>query len=359
MSHPKTGAAGMLLRYRRVYFVVTFTLLATPLIMGLVRPDSPELVYKEGRSLEPWPGMPAGLAQLSALPAQMDSYLNDHFGLRHAMIKLHQYLNYPVLMGSRDALIGRGGRFFYQRNEMIRQSAGIVFRDQRIVEAVSFLTSIRNKLAERGARFLVAIPPNSATIYQDELPYWAQSRGRKTEYDLFLGSLAARGIKTVDLRPTMKAVRKDGESYLMHDSHWTSRGAVAGFNAIVEADGHPDWRIDPAEAIGPPAERKGGDIARMIGLQDDVTEVEEKFKLPLVGKDEALSTTIMPDHVVTTGRPGPSILVIGDSFTERYFPIMLAQRVSGAIWVDYQECGFDAKLIDKFHPDEVGLVGTE
>jgi hypothetical protein len=211
MSHPKTKAASMLLRYRSAYFLVTFTLLATPLIVGLVRPDSPELVYNEGRGLEPWPGMPAGLAQLSAFPAQMNAYLNDHFSLRHAMIKLHEYLYYPVLMGSRDALIGRGGRFFYQRNEMIRQSAGIVFRDQRIVEAVSFLTSIRNKLAERGARLLVAIPPNSATIYQDELPYWAQSRGRKTEYDLFLESLAARGIKTVDLRPTMKAVRKDGD----------------------------------------------------------------------------------------------------------------------------------------------------
>jgi hypothetical protein len=67
----------------------------------------------------------------------------------------------------------------------------------------------------------------------------------------------------------------------------------------------------------------------------------------------------MPEHVVTTGRPGPSILVIGDSFTERCFPIMIAQHLSRAIWVDYQECGFETKVIDKFHPDEVRWVPNE
>src|SRR5277367_6528297 len=30
------------------------------------------------------------------------------------------------------------------------------------------------------------------------------------------------------------------------DTHWTFRGALAAFNAIVEADSHADWRIDPS-----------------------------------------------------------------------------------------------------------------
>ena len=76
------------------------------------------------------------------------------------------------------------------------------------------------------------------------------------------------------------------------------RGAIAGFNAVVEADSHPDWRVDPATALGPPTEWKGGDLARMLGVQDDVTEMVEPLAIPLMGKDENLSQDgVMPPHL--------------------------------------------------------------
>ena len=54
----------------------------------------------------------------------------------------------------------------------------------------------------------------------------------------------------------------------------------------------------------------------MLGVQDDVTEMVEPLAIPLMGKDENLSQDgVMPAHVITTGRPGPTILVVGDSFT--------------------------------------------
>ena len=69
----------------------------------------------------------------------------------------------------------------------------------------------------------------------------------------------------------MKA-RAEGPVFYMHDTHWTDRGALAGFNAIVEADSHPDWRIEAGAALGPLTLRKGGDLARMFGVADSVTE---------------------------------------------------------------------------------------
>ena len=351
----------MLIRGRRYFAVLGFLLLATPLVWGMVLPDSPDLIHKEGRKLAPPPAAPADFAGWSKLPGQVDAYLKDRFGLRHAMINLHKDLTHPVLLKvNTAALIGRDGRMFYEGNEMVRQSAGLVLRDQRVAEAVDMIASMRDALARRGIRFLVAIPPNSSTIYQDDLPIWAQARGRKTEYDLFLQDLAARGVKTVDLRPAMNTIRAEGdEAYLLYDAHWTARGALAGFNAVVEADGHPDWRIDPATALGPPEERKGGDVARILGVQDDVTEKAETLALPPPGKDEAFSQDVMPDHVITTGKPGPTVMVIGDSFTASYFPLMLSQHVGRAIWVHHHQCGFDWKLIDRFRPDEVWWAPTE
>jgi SGNH hydrolase-like domain, acetyltransferase AlgX len=59
-------------------------------------------------------------------------------------------------------------------------------------------------LGARGVQFIVAIPPNGATTYQDLLPSWAQNHGRRTEYDMLLDGLATNGIKAVDLRPLSK-----------------------------------------------------------------------------------------------------------------------------------------------------------
>ncbi len=350
----------MLHRYRRWFAALSFLLLAMPLVWGMVRPDSPELVFKEGRRLAPAPAEPKSLTDWLALPGQIDAFLKDRFGLRHAMIRLHKDLTHAVFFKANPyILIGRDGRMFYQGDEMVRQSAGRVLRDRRVAASAAMLVAMRDALAERGIGFLVTVPPNSSTIYPDDLPAWAQNDGRKTEYDLLFADLAAHGVKTVDLRPVMKAARSEGEVYLMYDAHWTARGALAGFNAVVEADGHPDWRLDPATAIGPPARRKGGDVARILGVQDDVSEEAETLTISEIGADRALSKGAMPDHVVTTGKPGPTIMVIGDSFTAGLFPLMLSQHVGRAIWIHHHRCDFNWKWIDKFHPDELWWAPTE
>lgn len=354
-------SSGMLRRHRRFFAVAAFLLLATPLVFGILKPDSAASILKEGRNPAPAPKPPDSPGEWLTLPREMDAYLNDRFGLRERMIRLHKDLTHPVLFKVNTAvLIGRSGRMFYQGNEMVRQSAGLVLRDARVSQTARLIAKMRDALAKRGVRFLVAIPPNSSTIYQDELPVWAQAKGRKTEYDLLLEELKGYGVKTVDLRPGLTKLRTEGEeAYLLYDAHWTPRGALTGFNAVVEADGRSEWRLDPATAIGQLEERKGGDVARILGVQDDVHEQAEAFRLTVRGTDETLSPGIMPDHIVATARPGPTILVIGDSFTQSYFPLMLSQHGGRAIWIHHQGCGFDWKLIDKFRPDEVWWVPTE
>ena len=126
------------------------------------------------------------------------------------------------------------------------QSAGLLVRDKSVSDTADIARRDARIARASGAKFLVAIPPNSATVYPDELPIWARSNGRTTEYDLLLEDLAAHGVKTVDLRPVMSAARSWRPAYYLHDTHWTPRGALAGFNAIVEADSHPDWQVDPS-----------------------------------------------------------------------------------------------------------------
>jgi hypothetical protein len=187
----------LLPRYRRWFAALSFLLLAAPLAWGLVRPDNPDLILKEGHRLSAAPVAPGRLGDIASLPVQVDAYLSDRFGLRHAVINLHKDLTRPVFQRvNADVLVGRNG--------------------------------LANGLA-----------------------------------------LAAPGT------------------------------------------------------------------------------------------EEAISPGPMPDHVIVTGRSGPTILVIGDLFTTEFFPVMLSQHVGRAIWVHHYLCGFDGRLIERLQPDEIWLAPTE
>ena len=349
-------------RHRRLFAALALILIATPLAVSLVAPDSPVLVMSEGRLFAPAPSAPKTLADWLALPAATDAYVKDHFGLRHAMIRAHVDLTKPMF-GAGGAqsqfLVGRDGRLFYLGDELVRQSAGLILRRESVTDTAAFVGAMRDKLADRGARLIVALPPNSATIYQDDLPVWAQKGGRTTEYDLFLRELAERGIKTVDLRPVLEGVRAGHEAYLVHDSHWTPRGAIAAFNAVTEAAGHRDWALDPAASLSPPTQRRGGDIARFLGVDGALSEEVEELNLPTGETEVDLSPSPMPDHVQVSGRPGATVMVIGDSFTADFFTTMLVQNAARVVWLNHQRCGFDWKWIDRYRPDEVWWMPTE
>jgi alginate O-acetyltransferase complex protein AlgJ len=363
------SSSGMLRRHRRLFAVAVFILLATPLVFGIVKPDSVASILKEGRNPAPPPNAPDSRGDWLTLPREIDAYLKDRFGLREKMIRLHKDLTKPLLFENSDvAASGASGRIYALSDNMLAQSAGHVFRPQKVAEAVDMIAAMNDALAGRGIKFLVAVPPNSSTIYQDDLPNWARNPGKKTEYDLLLEELAARGVKTVDLRPALIEARASGATYLLNDLHWNVRGAVAGFNAVVGADGHPDWAIDPSSAIGPLTERKGGDIATLAGVADKAVEMIPSLVLTPVGRDDLLSHGVegridaardMPDRAIVSGRSGPTIMVIGDSFTARYFPLFLSQHVGRAVWFHHNYCGFDWASIDKIRPNEVWWMPVE
>ncbi len=343
----------MLRRYRRFFAVAAFLVLATPLVAGLIYPDGAASIIADGRTPAPAPRPPVDSADWIRFPKQTDAYLQDHIGLRQALLRAHRELSKP-LFGSYKVLMGRGGRMFYLGNEMVTQSAGLVMRDRAVVQLADLLAGMNDELRARGIRFLVAPPPNASSVYTDDLPVRAQNAGLPTEYDLLLANLAAKGVPAVDLRPVLKTARPGGSVFYMHDTHWSFRGALMAFNAIVEANSHPDWRLDPNSALAP-AVRKGGDMAKILGLPDNISEYTERLTLPY-GRRIPLPDD---DFIETFDKPGPKILIFGDSLTLDFFPPMLLQHVGSVIWIHHEYCGFDWRVIDELRPDEVWWMPGE
>lgn len=332
----------MLRHYRRFWIFAAATLISAPLMFNLFAAPTEVVLQDEWRQVAPAPQVPKNWAALQALPAVIDAYLQDHFGLRTRMIRAQSIITHRWLGNDgKFAVMGRRDWLFYRLDEMIQQSAGLLIRDGRVDETADFLAALRDALAAQGTRFLVAIPPNSASIYSDMLPKWERNVGRPTEYDRLIADLKARGVAAVDLRPALKASRAGGAAYLKHDTHWSARGAMAGFNAIVMAAGHPNWRLDPAVSLGAPTPRIGGDLARMLGLTD-MTEDTEPLSLPA--------------HAAGAQ---PVILILGNSFTATHFPPMA--QANGVLFqiIHHRQCGFDWSLVDQFHATEVWWMPTE
>jgi hypothetical protein len=78
--------------------------------------------------------------------------------------------------------------------DMLRQSAGLLRREDQVAYTADLLAAMKVELSSHGTTLLVAPPPNSSTIYEEKLPAWARSNGRRTEYDLFLDDLATRRV---------------------------------------------------------------------------------------------------------------------------------------------------------------------
>ena len=345
-------------------FLLTMLLLALPLLGLLVVPSSARISRDEARLLAPAPDWATGWLDPPRFLARLNRYLRDHFWLRTPLIRAHALVvNEMLRNGDSLVLVGAHQHFFLSGEDAIAQSAGRLVDRERIRLTANMLASMRADLAAHGARLLVAVPPNAATIYPEDLPKWARNDGRPTEYDLLYAALAARGVATLDLRPVLRAAKAHGRVYLQHDTHWSPRGALAAYDAIVVAAGLPGWRLPPERTLSPPVHLVGGDLARMLGLQQDVADEVPMLTLPQ-GHQHRLSdekgTPSFEESSDSAGRPepGPLIVVIGDSFTD-YFGRLVNAQHARFVWMHHHYCRFDWNLVRALQPAQVWYLPTE
>jgi alginate O-acetyltransferase complex protein AlgJ len=334
-------------------------ILMVPMAIMLLSPAAPTISVNEGRALAKLPPRPQRLDDWLKLPQRTSAYLEDHFGLRDWLTGFHaKVLHLWLGFGSDRVLIGHDGRMYLRNETAIEQSAGTILRQDRIGAAVAVVMRVGDLLRHRNIPFTFAIAPNAATIEQADLPSWAQNLGRPTEYDALLQQLQSANIHVIDLRPDLRTALQFGSLYYRHGSHWNAAGELVGFNTIATSTGHSDWRVDAAAAISKPQLVIGGDLARMLGINGEVSSKEPLPALPaapVVSLSPSRDTALQ----ITTDKPGLSMLVLGDSFTEGFFSQLLAQHARSVVWIHEQGCGFDWNWIEHIRPDEVWWIPTE
>jgi alginate O-acetyltransferase complex protein AlgJ len=348
----------MLGKHRRLLIVCMACLTLAPALIHLASKPA-TISMNENRALAPSPGFPNSVKELASLPRRLDAYLMDHFGFRDAMVGLHGWAMAATFSAGGNAKVfsGADGWMFYRGDRMLEQSSGRIMRDAELRRTARMLGSIRKLLASRGVKLVVAPPPNSATIYHDKIEGWPRSVN-ETEYDRFIALAAQEHVGVLDLRPVLREARREGDTYLRHDTHWNAWGAVAAFNAIAAAGGLADWRLRREEVIGPETVLQGGELARMLGIADAVEETERPLRLAGDFERTQISDSPAVVEVAPKAARGATILILGDSFSERLFPLIAANG-GRAIWTHHVWCGFDWRLVERYRPDQVWYLPTE
>jgi hypothetical protein len=353
---------GLLARHRRFWALLWLPLLAVPMLIQLMQPAT---VSSEGeaRMLSGAPAFPHSLRDWLALPRQLDRFLADHFGLRAELVRAHGRLRYAVdLPSDLRVIIGRDNWLFLNGDGTIEQATGKMLRAAQIAAFADRTAALRAHLAAKGTDFVVAVPPNGATVNRARLPAWAAEAPAVTEYDLMMRALGERGVVAVDLRGPLMAA--SSPTYRRTDSHWNKFGALVAYNAVMRAARRPGWMIDPARVLRGFERVEGGDLARLLAISADVSDEEAIIDLSAYGPPAPPAAMIATQFesggdLVETGRAGATILVIGDSFTRGYWQDYFATHAARYVWVHHELCGFKWSVLDEYAPQLVVLAPTE
>jgi hypothetical protein len=246
---------------------------------------------------------------------------------------------------NQKVLVGRDGWLVYVDPEAgnIKDYLKIGGRtDAEMAElALDFNEAVRGAKAV-GAELLWIIPPNAPTVYPESMPKYLKPAGKKSRLEQISESRAFQtNPHFLNLTDVLIRNKEKSRLYQKTDTHWNDYGAWVGYGEIVRrmaalnpahARALAPWKISDFKVTHSVA--AGGDLARMLGLQQSMTE-EVITLVPLKPRQAAvreqregyLRTTLKDDPTA------PRLLMYRDSFTNSLVQY-LSEHFSTAIYLN-------------------------
>lgn len=298
----------------------------------------------------------------------------EYFRFKSRYVALAPFIRGSVGYGLNSSLssrvyIGRNHHLYLGEDNAIDQSAGDIYRPAAVMRFVDMATILDRELHKTGVDLIVALAPNAQSVATEDLPGQPGSKTleKALEYDLALTQLRSRGVKISNIKSALLMRNDSNALYARTDTHWNNLGALLAFNRVMSDAGYPQWVV-PESRVGPMIEVRGGDLARLMGIQNLLSESVPSF--PSSSGELWKKVTILqsPDFGVFShytyqreGVEGARVLVIGDSFTQHlWLPFLqAAQGVERVGWLHHSKCQFNFEDVLRFRPHLVILVPTE
>lgn len=304
-------------------FVFGFT------VFDLLTPDR-EFSEWENRNLAQAPSLTVESLLSGDFGSDYETYMTDQFAGRDIFVKA-KFLT--------DSTIGK------------TESGGVYVTDDALYSIQpqpdykvidKNLTAISSFVERTGIDSYLTVVPSSTYIYSDKLPAYAPVVNEKEIFSYIGNNL--KSAKFLDITDKLSKKRTD-YIYFRTDHHWTSDGALIGYNAFREALGkkpleNVDCSVVSVDFLGTLSSKSGA-----MGINSDVmerydscsaTEIEvwngnESVTYPSVYFDEYLTKKDKYSYYLGTNQPivrvktdsdGGKLLVFKDSYAHIMTPFM-------------------------------------
>ncbi len=326
----------------------------------------------ENRALAEKPMINLGL--LDVFPGQYEAYYDDHFEMRN---RLQHYYSTLSLYGFKKsplpekAFVGLNGFLYMNKKELFIYRGTELYTKDELDKMHKKFKYRADYLKKRHIKYYAVIIPVKSTIYPEYIPSHIYKVNNYSKTDQLIERIKGiEGLTIIDLREALfKLKNNDTLLYYKTDNHWNE---LAAFYAtqLINNEIRKDFENIPVLKKSSfnieVSERKGGNIAKMIGMIEDFDDIE--IKLKPIDSLLAYQTTedkkrgypipkyfpykwIYEVSMKTNNDALPSALVIRESFGNKIIPFLSRGFSKSEFIFDSWEYRFHEDMIENEQPD--------
>ena len=332
-------------------------------------------VIHENRTKSSFPELPTSLESARGYTRKLNDYLFDNFPARVYLISWINHLRYQIGYSSiSKVFVGYDGWLFYNSGDHFSQLRQNSAPTKNVTITASALVSNYLRYKRDNIDFLFISPPNKEIIYPEFIPTWLQSEKYFSNSMLISNEISRNtdAVFYVDMIDPMQRLKLFMPSILMYskfDTHWTDKGALLAYLLIlnhwksIDNTKVPSLSLSDTSAVAENNFTAPKDVANMLGIgryvdsqYAQITEVQTFQPKSIMYLTKAHNWD--SDKVINTGNFGPTLLLIGDSFSTNLIPL-LARNFGRIVFSHHQNGFFRDDLIEKYHPSYIILEVIE
>ena len=303
-------------KFGYIGFIALMTALCLVPSLGMLASTSQETGANEVLALMPEPRDAEGNWNTQYL-AQLKDYAEDHFFLRQSMVSAWSGLNAELLRTSisDSVILGRDGWLYY--GGTLNDYTGTnLLSDREICSAARNLALVKEYAESQGARFLFTIAPNKNSLYPEHMPSFTVFSRERNAVRL-AAALEEQGVAYLDLFSVLGG--ENETLYFTQDSHWNSKGAALGADAVNAALGRTSSYYGGPFTVQP---IHSSDLYGMLYPTGAWLEDDQVYGGELVFEYDAPIRS--PENItIMTSKDGDgSLLMFRDSFGNLLYPYL-------------------------------------
>lgn len=229
-------------KFKTVYSVLFFLVITLPLVLMPFFKNKENL---EKRALAKFPKYIENGKLNQDFSTGFDKWLNDRVPFRAQLLSGSNYIKSEVFHApASNVITGKDGWLFFE-NESPDYMNTNAMTDNEIKAFGVTLSLIEENVRARGGRFVFAPIPNKSSVYGEKMPS-CYTKAPENNLTRITKELERINVSHADCLAILTE-NKDQDLYHKRDSHWNYKGALMGYNRIMDGLGAPHKTYEDAK----------------------------------------------------------------------------------------------------------------